>query len=197
MQNKKDWTGDSNSIFKTLGASSHTENDREENDFYRTNPIAVKLLLELETFENNIWENACGENHIANVLIEAGYNVKCSDLIKRHDNMQVIDFMNSDIKFDGSIITNPPYNMAAEWVEKSINSVPIGSKVAMFLKLQFLEGKARKKLFIKYPPKTVYVSSSRLLCSKDGNFTDSSAVAYCWYIWENGYQGKTELKWFN
>jgi hypothetical protein len=111
--------------------------------------------------------------------------------------MEIIDFLKTDLKFNGSIITNPPYNMAAEWVEKSINSVPIGSKVVMFLKLQFLEGKGRKKLFLKYPPKTVYVSSSRLLCSKDGNFTDSSAVAYCWYIWENGYKGSTELKWFN
>jgi len=28
----KDWTGNKNSIFKTLGASSHTEKEREEND---------------------------------------------------------------------------------------------------------------------------------------------------------------------
>jgi hypothetical protein len=37
----KDWVGDKNSVFKTLGASSHTDNDREDNDFYRTNPVAV------------------------------------------------------------------------------------------------------------------------------------------------------------
>jgi hypothetical protein len=30
----KDWTGNKNSIYKTLGASNHTEKEREENDFY-------------------------------------------------------------------------------------------------------------------------------------------------------------------
>ena len=52
----------------------------------------------------------------------------------------------------------------------------------MFLKVQFLEGKARRKLFEKYPPKCVYVSSSRILCAKNAMFdekrADGSAVAY-------------------
>ena len=67
----------------------------------------------------------------------------------------------------------------------------------MFLKLQFLEGKERKKLFLSQPPKTVYVSSSRIECGMNGEFKKTSAVAYCWYIWEKGYKGATEIKWFN
>ena len=71
----------------------------------------------------------------------------------------------------------------------------------MFLKLQFIEGKDRKSLFKKYPPKTIYASSSRLLCALNGdwkkNSVNSGAVAYCWYIWEKGYKGETILKWFN
>ena len=31
-----DWTGNLNSIYKTLGASNHTDKEREENDFYAT-----------------------------------------------------------------------------------------------------------------------------------------------------------------
>lgn len=56
----------------------------------------------------------------------------------------------------------------------------------MFLKLTFLEGKARKELFKKYPPKVVYVSSSRLKCALIGDFnnTGSSAAAYAWFVWE-------------
>lgn len=77
--------------------------------------------------------------------------------------------------------------------------LPEGRKVAMFLKLQFLEGKARKKLFEKYPPKTVYVSSSRLICAMNGDFErySSSAVAYAWFVWEKGYTGDTVIKWIN
>ena len=67
----------------------------------------------------------------------------------------------------------------------------------MFLKLQFLEGKARKSLFKKYPPKVVYVSSARLLCAKNGEFEKypSSAVAYAWFVWEKGFTGDPIIKW--
>ena len=72
----------------------------------------------------------------------------------------------------------------------------------VFLKIQFLEGKARKKLFTKYPPKKIYVSSSRLLCAKNADFDGmkaggGSAVAYAWFIWEKGFQGQTTIEWFN
>jgi hypothetical protein len=71
----------------------------------------------------------------------------------------------------------------------------------MFLKIQFLEGKKRKILFEKFPPKTVYVSSSRILCAPNGDFEsmkkNGSAVAYCWFIWEKGFNGDPVIKWFN
>ena len=88
---------------------------------------------------------------------------------------------------------------AQEFVEHAMELVPNGAKVAMFLKLQFLEGKARRELFKKYPPKTVYVSSSRLICAKNGDFESvtSSAVAYCWYVWVKGFKGDTIIKWCN
>ena len=84
-------------------------------------------------------------------------------------------------------------------MEKALQIVQEGSKVAMFLKLTFLEGKARKELFQKYPPKTVYVSSSRIKCAMNGDFDSigSSATAYAWFIWEKGYDGDTIIKWFN
>lgn len=41
----KDWTGDKNSIFKTLGASNHTTKERENDDYYATDPIAIDALI--------------------------------------------------------------------------------------------------------------------------------------------------------
>ena len=40
----KDWTGGYNSIFKTLGASNHTERERQKDDFYSTDPKALELF---------------------------------------------------------------------------------------------------------------------------------------------------------
>ena len=197
-----DWTGNSNSIYKTLGASNHTDKDRQTEDFYATEPKAAKLLLELETFSTNIWECACGDGSLSKVFESAGYNVKSTDLIYRGYGEGGVDFLKTQDRWDGDIITNPPYKFAKEFVEKAIETVTEGHKVAMFLKLQFMEGKARKNLFLKYPPRTIYVSSSRLLCAKNAEFDKmieggGSAVASGWYLWVNGYNGKTELQWFN
>jgi hypothetical protein len=56
----KDWNGNKKSVFTSLGASSHAQEERETHDYYATEPKALELLLELETFSNNIWECACG-----------------------------------------------------------------------------------------------------------------------------------------
>lgn len=190
------------SIYITLGASNHTDKERQNEDFYATDPIAAKLLLEVEEFSKNIWECACGQKHLSNVFENEGFNVRSSDIVDRCGN-EVYDFLSSDNTFwDGDVITNPPYKLAKEFIEKAIDIIPEGRKVAMFLKIQFLEGKERKKLFQKYPPKVIYVSSSRILCAKNAEFEamkagGGSAVAYAWYIWEKGYNGDTILKWIN
>jgi hypothetical protein len=72
-----------------------------------------------------------------------------------------------------------------------------GNKVAMLLKLTFLEGQKRKQMFKINPPKLVGVYSKRISCYRNGDFSikTSSAIAYCWYIWEKGYKGDTIVKW--
>lgn len=199
---KKDWTGNSNSLYKALGASNHTDKPREARDFYATEPRAAELLLDVETFDKDVWECACGEKHLAYVFEDAGYNVRSSDIVDRAGN-EVYDFLSSDnTSWSGDIVTNPPYRYAQEFIEKALKIVPRGHKVAMFLKVQFLEGKGRRRLFETQPPKTIYVSSSRLLCAKNGDFTamrrsGGSCVAYAWYVWEKGYTGNPAVRWIN
>lgn len=199
---KKDWTGNSNSIYKTLGASNHTDKERENNDFYATEPKAMDLLLEQEQFNKYVWECACGTGCLSEQLIKNNYIVKSTDLVDRGYGLGGVDFLQQTKMWNGDIITNPPYKFASEFIYKALDLIEDGNKVAMFLKIQFLEGKARKKLFEKYPPKTIYVSSSRLLCAKNAEFEKmiaggGSAVAYAWYVWEKGYRGDTVIKWIN
>lgn len=201
MSEQKDWTGNINSIFKTLAASSHTLGERQKHDYYATEPKAMELLLQEETFSNVIWECACGEGHLSTVLEQHGFEVISTDLIYRgYGDPEPMNFLEGSFEdFEGDIITNPPYKYALEFVQKALNSVQPGRKVAMFLKLQFLEGKARKKFFMENPPKVVYVSSSRLKCAKNGDFEKyrSSAVAYAWFVWEKGFKGDPIIKWIN
>ena len=175
----KDWNGNNKTAYVCNGASNHSEQERQIDDYYATEPKATKLLLENEIFNKNIWECACGEGHISTILIASGYKVISTDLVYRgYGEREPLDFLEETLDgFDGDIITNPPYRYAQEFVEKAIESIKTGNKVAMFLKLTFLEGKARKELFKKYPPKTIYVSSSRLECAKNGEFDKAGQKA--------------------
>ena len=195
----------SNKVFTTLGASNHSTEERAEQDYYATDPKALEMLLEMEQFSKYVWECACGGGHLCNVLKEHGYNVKATDIVDRGcEGVEIKDFLTvtkDEIEADHprDIITNPPYMMGKEFVEHALALSQDGTKIAMFLKLQFLEGKSRRELFNTYPPKKVYVSTSRLVCAKNGKFdeTKGSAVAYAWFIWEKGYEGETIIEWFN
>lgn len=135
----KNWTGNKNSIYKTLGASNHTDKEREENDFYATDPIAAEYLIELEkgNLSKNIWEPSCGEGHLSEVFKKAGYDVLSSDLIDRgYPNATVMDFLTykTDKKFKLDIVTNPPYKYAKDFILKALDLIEEGKLVCMFLK---------------------------------------------------------------
>lgn len=192
--------GNSKSMYVTLGASNHSKGIREEHDFYATEPKATELLCEVEKFNSFILEPCCGAGDISKVLESNGYKVESFDLIGRGYG-KVKDFLvdTYDIKGKFDIVTNPSYSIAEKCVRRALEIVPQGCKVAMFLKLQFLEGKARKKLFEEANPYRVYVSSSRLQCAKNGDFQKygNNAQAYAWFVWIKGYSGDTVIKWIN
>lgn len=194
-------TNGAHSILVTQGATCNKNADRQKDDYYATDPIALELLLDLEPFSANVWECACGEGNLSKVLEKRGYNVTSTDLVDRGYGAGGVDFLGSDWSFDGDIITNPPYKYAKEFAIHAIESVTDGHKVAMFLKLQFLEGASRRELFNTYPPKIVYVSTSRINCYKDGiilkNQRNHGAQAYAWFVWEKPFVGDTVVKWFN
>ena len=215
----------SKKVFTTLGSSNHVPEEREAFDYYATDPRAVEMLLELEQFSPVIWEPACGEGHISKVLQAHGYEVISTDLIYRgFGDPEPLDFLKETLDdFEGDIITNPPYSMGLEFVQRALESVRPGGKVAMFLKVQFLEGQKRGEFFMHTPPRKVYISRSRLACYKNGVSSSGipprkvyisrsrlacykngdmtgkpeSAIAYAWYVWEKGFTGDPVIKWFN
>ena len=198
----KDWTGNSVSYMKTSGYSTNSQQKREDNDYYATEPKAVRLLMEMENWDKKlpIFEPACGQGHLSEELKKLGYDVISTDLIDRGYGVGGMDFLKDYYTLPNTnILTNPPYKYANQFIIKSLEMISDGNKVAMFLPIRYLEGKARKKLFAEHPPKTIYISSSRLKCAINGNFDDlkGSAVAYSWFVWEKGYKGETIIKWFN
>ena len=230
----KDWVGSKNSVFRINSCSSHTDHERQSEDLYSTDPYAAELLLkalpELKAMGKQIWENSCGLMHLADVFDKHGLLAKCSDILNRTNDprIEIIDFLKinsgngllkSNEKYPYSIIMNPPYKYALEFVKKSLEILEEGRWVCAFLKLTFLEGKERKPFFLKYPPRYLFVSSSRITCAMNGEFYKpkmkdgkevlrsdgkpvmekvSSAVAYGWFCWKVGdYSKPTEIHWIN
>lgn len=183
-------------IFKSMGASNHTDIEREFGDYYATSPDAVKKLIECEHF-GKILEPACGGGHIAKTLSEAGYEVKAQDLYDHGYGEIGIDFLLTGKAPDMDIITNPPYKYATEFVRHSLDVIDEGRKVAMFLKIQFLESEKRYKLFRSAPPARVYVFVKRQKIASGGKFleSNSNSVCYAWFVWVKGFTGDPVIKW--
>lgn len=198
----KEWTGNSKVTFVTLGASNHSDKERQIDDFYATDPHSLAILLnalkrDKFSLHKNIWECACGKGHLSKVLIDNGYDVYSSDLINRGYGEYNKNFLNTVGISKHDILTNPPYKYAKEFVEHALDILDDGYYCVMFLKIQFLEGQARQELFKKYPPKYVYVNSARQLCAMNGEFEKykATAICYCWFIWEKGFTGEPVIRW--
>ena len=186
-------------VFVTLGATNHSDVERDVHDYYATDPHAVECLLDNVKFNHHIWECACGEGHISDVLERHGYDVTSTDLIDRGYGVGGVDFLECNSVFNGDIITNPPYKHAIKFVSHALDVVPTGNKVAMLLRILFLEGKSRRELFNTSPPREVLVFSSRISCALNGDFENNGIAAqgFAWFVWEKGYQGNPIIKWIN
>ena len=178
---------------------AQTKLNKEQHDFYATEPRATELLLQAESFSPNIWECACGQGDISKVLEKHGYSVLSTDLVDRGYGIGNVDFLQANEPFNGDIVTNPPYTYTKEFALKALSLIPDGHKVAMLCKAAFIETKNRyRDIFLPYPPKTVYCPIKRINCAKNGDFErykSNAFMTFLWIVWEKGYTGETTLKW--
>lgn len=93
-----------------------------------------------------------------------------------------MDFI-EDEKYD-VVITNPPFNLAREIIEKSFECVKESGYVVMLLRLNFFGSKARKPFWNQYLPTWAYVHHKRMSFTDDGN-TDS--IEYMHTVWVKGH----------
>ena len=92
-----------------------------------------------------------------------------------------------------NIITNPPFKNALEFAEKAVELAR--HKVALLLKLSFLEGVARRDFFRRYPPEKVWVFSQRQALMKNGEAYSGGMLALAWFIWSKGNIESPTIGW--
>jgi hypothetical protein len=187
---------------KGLSVSGRVRSDGV--DYYATPEWATEELIKREKFEGLILEPCSGAGAISKVLEREGYSVISSD-IREDDHIygdKGVDLLSIESTEARNVVTNPPFFMATESVEKSLELIPDGGKVAMILKIQFLEGQKRYNFFQNTPLRRVYVFCKRvvfwneLMQPDDGNRSKhGGTIAFAWYVWEKGYKGKPEIEW--
>lgn len=178
----------------SIVGSSRNNGEREKDDYYPTPAFAVEELLKREKFIGSIWECACGEGNISEILENHGYDVLSSDLVDRGYGFQA-DFLNYNLCED-NIITNPPYKYALDFVLSAKKKA--NHKIAFFLKTVFLESERRYEMFQdkNFPLKKVYQFSKRVTLYKGGKkMKNSGMIAYAWFVWDKNYVGRPTIQW--
>lgn len=169
--------------------------DLDGPDFFPTPAWATHALIENERFEGDVWESACGDGSMSEVLECTGRQVKSSDLFDRGYGEAGHDFLKSSRRA-ANIVTNPPYNAAESFVRAGLSLCD--RKLALLLRLAFLEGANRQRtIFTETPPSRVWVFSERITFYPAGAVQKGSGTtAYAWFVWDKQAAVGTELRWF-
>jgi len=165
-------------------------------DFYETPKIATEALLTAEPMPHVIWEPACGTGAISKVLEAHGHKVISTDLHDYGYGRPHQDFFGHVHGLATTIITNPPYGCADEFVEHACRLCP---KVAVLLRLQWLESQRRREgIFARHRLARVLVFSKRLpMMHQEGweGPRSTSTIAYAWFVFHRDWDGKPEIDW--
>lgn len=169
--------------------------DLDGPDFFPTPAWATHALIEKERFRGDIWEPACGNGAMSEVLATTGNTIISSDLYNRGYGDAGVDFLTARRKV-ANIVTNPPYNSAEGFVEAGLAKAK--HKFALLLRLAFLEGANRQRtIFTDRAPSRVWVFSERITFYPAGAVQKGTGTtAYAWFVWDKDASNGTELRWF-
>lgn len=151
---------------------------RKPNDFYPTPDWCVdELLVELKPgcLEGKTFLEPCRGN---SVIYDKVKVLKPRIRIWR-ELTKGRDYLTTPTNYpDCAIITNPPFSLAQEFLDKSLREAQF---VAYLLRINFLGGQCRHDWWQGLEPHHLYVLSRRPDFSGEGG----DATEYAWFVWDN------------
>lgn len=166
--------------------------ERKTYDFYATPPETVRAFL--ANFDgissgDRILEPSAGNGQIVKVLREGGYDNRIDAVELRPeergtlealaDNVTIGSFFDyePDCGYD-VIIGNPPYSLALDFINKSLELLHPGGLLIFLLRTNFLESEKRFKWWQEHPLSGLYTLHKRPKIVKAvkgyGRYTDDS-----------------------
>ncbi len=170
---------------------------KDSRDDFPTPPWATRALIEhvirskKSLRSQTCLEPACGVGHMAKVLQEYFGRVDSSDAYdygfgKKRDFLARRPFESKSVDW---IITNPPFRLAEEFVERSLKVARVG--VAMLARTVFLESVGRYEGIFRERPPAKFAQFTERVPMLRGRLDRkaSTATGYAWFVW--GFEKKT------
>nr|WP_250807967.1 hypothetical protein [Neorhizobium tomejilense] len=165
---------------------------RQDADWYPTPKDVTCALFDRVKFEGAIYEPCCGDGSLALVAEEDySYDVFGTDLHNRGYGVghgQQFDALTLTELLAPNVVTNPPFNKAAEIIEHLWSLGP--DSMAMLLKSTFWHADTRRELFNRIPPSKIIALTWR----PDFLGLNRPTMEVIWCLWERGHKGPTEYE---
>jgi hypothetical protein len=163
--------------------------------YYPTPPRGPRALLAVEPFHGVLWECACGDGDISEVLVDAGFEVISTDLIDRGYGIGNHNFLTDHTTLVDHVITNPPYGpergLTTRFVAHALTRIRPGGTVCMLLPINWEAAQRNRHLMAKCPRRWTF---SRRLAMHRGDHTGpkrSPQLNVAWYVFTNEHTGPT------
>ena len=166
----------------TIGGAKSDKHEREKDDFYPTPPectIALMRYLGPHYFGDKIWEPACGDGAMVHPFMTAGHTVIATDLVDRGYGIAGVDFLKTSlIPGVTSIVTNPPFSLAPEFIR---HCRAMGVAFAMLTKATFWQAGSRRELFYETRPRLKLDMQWRPAMKPQRG--KSPTMEFAWTVW--------------
>lgn len=195
---------------KAKRSAMHGESgyERIKNDAYWTpdwvtRALSVHELAALASVTRNatlpVWEPAAGSGAISRELVRAGYSVISTDIEDYGFPLdRKLDFLSDECldfvagEEPRAIITNPPYEVAAPFVERAIDVMkPYRGYVAMLLRNEWDCARTRRHLF--NPP-----FARKIVLQRRPKWSAEEKASprhnFAWFIWDHHHAGAPRLE---
>ncbi len=179
-----------------LGAARGFE--REEHDFYPTDPALTRALLQVESFPIGVWEPACGDGAMSRVIEAAGITTVSTDLVRRGYGRGGVDFLRTRKLRAPNVVTNPPFKHWQAFAEHALHLK--ANKVVLLGRLLLLEGWERSAFFRRSGLSRVWVvGRAKMLPPGAEDKGHTGMICFAWFVWDwasRGLQdGRPQIDW--
>jgi hypothetical protein len=181
-----------------------TAHPRATHDWYVEPAWAVEALFRAEPFRpaRTIYDPAAGIGTILDVAQRHNYEAIGSDLVKRRRDDAITTPWNYLVRGDyvprpDIIVCNPPFRLAEAFIRQAMKPGSVQWKAAFLLRLSFLEGQARLKLWTDCSLARVHVFAQRVSMppGDSGVKPTGGAVAFAWYVFDRHHRGPPQIGW--